>query len=155
MRIPNLRHWPRLALLGLGAMLVACGSGPDAFSQADRDHDGKLSKQELGLTLLNAVFAAGDENGDAKITWEEWLKVDPKAAKKEFQVRDSNNDGAVTPAELKSYAEGRKAFDDLFADIDKNRDGFADQAELKEFHEQVMKAEGKTDLEKLINHTRQ
>lgn len=137
------------------AVFAGCSGGPDPFAEADKDGDGKLSKPELGRVLLNAVYSAGDANGDSRITMEEWKMVDPEAKKSDFELRDSNNDGAVTPAELKAYSDSKKSFDKLFASIDKGGDGFVDRAEAKEFHAAMSAAKGETEMEKLINYSRQ
>ena len=155
MQNPSLQTWRQLALLGAIAAITSCAQQQDAFTQADKDKDGKLSKPELGLVLLNAIYTAGDENGDSKITFEEWTKVDPKADKAGFALRDKDGDGAVTPAELKAYADGKKSFDKLFKSIDTSKDGFVQQEEAKVFHEKLSQTEGKTDLEKLINYSQQ
>jgi Ca2+-binding EF-hand superfamily protein len=145
----------RWALLGGVAILAGCGGGADPFAEADKDGDGKLSKPELGRVLLNAVYSAGDANGDSRITWEEWKTVDPQAKKSDFDLRDGDRDGAVTPAELKAYSDSKKSFDKLFASIDKSGDGFVDRTEAKDFHSAMMAAEGETEMEKLINYSRQ
>jgi Ca2+-binding EF-hand superfamily protein len=155
MQKPSHRFWTRLALAGTLAIAAGCTSGPDAFTEADKDRDGKLSKPELGRVLLNAVYAAGDANGDSHITWEEWQAVDPKAKREDFALRDANGDGAVTPPELKAYSQGKKSFDKLFASIDKSGDGLVDRPEAKEFHTAMMAAQGETEMEKLLNYSRQ
>lgn len=147
--------WASCALVGAFSLLAGCGGGVDPFVEADKDSDGKLSKPELGRVLLNAVYSAGDANGDSRITWEEWKTVDPKAKPTEFALRDADRDGAVTPAELKAYSDSRKSFDKLFASIDKSGDGFVDRTEAKDFHTAMMAAEGETEMEKLINYSRQ
>ena len=145
----------RWALVAGVAVLAGCGGGTDPFVEADKDGDGKLSKPELGRVLLNAVYSAADADGDARITWEEWKAVEPKAKQADFNLRDTDRDGAVTPAELKAFSDSRKSFDKLFASIDKGGDGFVDRAEAKEFHAALMAAEGETEMEKLINYSRQ
>jgi Ca2+-binding EF-hand superfamily protein len=155
MQFGNHSFWARFALAGSLAILVGCSGSVDPFAEADKDGDGKLSKQELGRVLLNAVYSAGDADGDARITWEEWKAVDPQAKPGDFALRDADRDGAVTPAELKAYSESKKSFDKLFASIDKNSDGFVDRIEAKEFHAAMMAAEGETEMEKLINYSRQ
>ena len=145
----------RCALVGGFAILAGCGGAVDPFAEADKDGDGKLSKPELGRVLLNAVYSAGDADGDSRITWEEWKTVDPQATRNDFSLRDSDRDGSVTPAELKAYSDSKKSFDKLFASIDKSGDGFVDRAEAKEFHTAMMAAEGDTEMEKLINYSRQ
>jgi Ca2+-binding EF-hand superfamily protein len=151
----NQRFWTRLALAGGLAVLASCSGGGDPFAQADKDSDGKLSKPELGSVLLIAVFAAGDADGDSRITWDEWKNVDPQAKPGEFALRDRNSDGAVTADELKAYSDSKKSFDKLFASMDKSGDGFVDRAEAKEFHHAMMAAEGETEMEKLFNYSRQ
>jgi EF hand len=154
MQRKSLVCWWRLALFGAAVMLPSCASGPDAFKEADRDGDGKLSRQELANVFLNAVYSAGDADGDSKITFKEWTTVDPKADKAAFALRDKDGDGAVTPAELKSYAEGKKSFDKLFQAIDTSKDGFVQRDEAKVFHENLSKTEGETEIEKLINYSK-
>ncbi len=148
-------RWSRLALLGAAAMLASCASQQDVFKQADLDGDGKLSRPEVARVFLIAIFTAGDANGDSKITFAEWTEVDPKADKAAFALRDKDGDGAVTPEELKAYAEGKKSFDKLFTAIDTSKDDFVQKEEAVVFHENLSKAEGKTEVEKLINYSKQ
>lgn len=155
MQSNHTKCWSRLALVCAAAAFTSCASQPDAFKQADRDSDGKLSRQELGLVFLTAIYTTGDQNGDAKITFEEWVQVDPKADKAGFGLRDKDGDGAVTPAELKAYAEGKKSFDALFLAIDTSKDGFVQRDEAVAFHAKLSQTEGKSDLEKLINYSKQ
>lgn len=144
-------------LVAVAAMLgiSGCSSTTPAFQQADTDRDGVLSKAEFSLVLLEATFAAADANGDAKITWDEWKAADPSAVKSKFTACDANKDGVVTPAELRQWTEANKAFDQIFTAIDTDGDGKISQPEAKAFHQELMKAEGASDVEKLLNFARQ
>jgi Ca2+-binding EF-hand superfamily protein len=146
-------YLPRLAACAAVLALASCG--PDHFEVADLDGDGFLSKEEFGLALLEDIFATADADGDARITWEEWLAVDPEAQRAQFDQRDLDGDGAVTPEELKSFAGKRESFEHLFASIDTDGDGKIDRAEIKDFYQKLSGAEGQSDIEKLLNISRQ
>src|SRR5438046_3922279 len=95
-----------IALLSL-PLALAVGKTPDRFDQADRNHDGMLSLDELNAFLVSEIFGPHDKNKDGKLTRAEWMEGSNDAAKGEaFRVRDANADGVVTMDEALAY--GRK-----------------------------------------------
>jgi hypothetical protein len=53
-------------------------------------------------------FKAADTNGDRKLSKEEMQKGMPRLAE-HFDEIDSNHDGQVTPAEMKTFIKAKKA----------------------------------------------
>lgn len=85
----------------------------------DKDHDGIVSPEEvkticqtldLDITMVPAIIHAYDDNGDGKITIEEFESY--------WNDRNSNKE---------------TIFKHLFEHIDKNKSGFVDVSEMMEF----------------------
>ena len=74
---------------------TAAPAGPDGFSQADTNHDGKLSRDEASDYLVIEIFISRDANHDGRMTLEEWVGGDPTRSA-DFKKRDANDDGIVT-----------------------------------------------------------
>ena len=74
----------------------------DNFALADADHNGKLSRGELGDYLVYEVFSLADTNRDGRISLQEWLRVKPGETAA-FKERDANSDGYVTLPEGIEY----------------------------------------------------
>ena len=72
-------------------------ASPLAFNSLDRDNNGSLSRQEMGVDAkeTNDVFARVDANRDERISAEEWLW-----SRRSFSQRDANGDGAITRSEF-------------------------------------------------------
>ena len=117
------------ALLFVADRSVA-GSKIDNFGRADANHDGKLSREELGDYLVYEVFSICDSNGDGKISLKEWLRVKQDGAAA-FKERDANDDGYVTLTEAITYGRRGGAGLSLLKKADKNHDGKVDRAELQ------------------------
>ena len=74
---------------------TAATAGPDAFSQADTNQDGNLSRDEASDFLVIEIFISRDANHDGRMTLEEWVGGDPDRSA-DFKKRDANHDGIVT-----------------------------------------------------------
>jgi Ca2+-binding EF-hand superfamily protein len=139
---------PRIIFFPVALLaFVFAGCKKDAFSKADLDCNGILSKQETSLVLLESIYSASDANGDARITFVEWKTVNPDAKKSLFEKRDLDRDGAVTPEELKAYSKREDSFEKLYAAMDLNSDGSIDRNEAKLFHEKIAAAESATNIQ--------
>ena len=67
------------------------------FARADKDDDGKITRQEL-LEPRRKAFAKLDANGDGRLSFEEWAV---RTAEK-FAGADADGNGALTPAEYEA-----------------------------------------------------
>ncbi len=103
------------------------------FDAADKDKDGKLSKQEFtaGFPKLADRFEAFDGNKDSFVSRDEmykgWQAYKDVYAEKRFNDSDANKDGMLSKDEF-STAFPRLA--DKFGSLDKNADGFITFQEL-------------------------
>jgi Ca2+-binding EF-hand superfamily protein/peroxiredoxin/mono/diheme cytochrome c family protein len=126
---------PILALLALGATSFTQQATPDAiFQRADKNHDGKVTPDELPNT---ETFARFDLNKDGVITLEEGRKVlgsgavaeaiaaSPTGGEQIFKYLDKNGDGVLTEDELPQQARRLKA-------LDQDKDGRITRAEALE-----------------------
>jgi hypothetical protein len=60
---------PIIALTALSLALNACQTtSPDRFDQADKNHNGSLSRDEINTHLVSAIFDTRDANHDQKMT---------------------------------------------------------------------------------------
>jgi Ca2+-binding EF-hand superfamily protein len=132
-------------------LVTLCGCAADRFKEVDRDKSGVLSKSEVGLALLDSVFAFSDGDGDARITFAEWKAANPEAKQELFAKRDEDKDGAVTPEELKAYANRVGSFDKLFATIDTSGDTQIDRTEARAFREKLEAAAAAAETAKKQN----
>jgi len=135
-----------LATLSGAAVALAQPHGHRGFEQRfekmDANHDGKLSKDELGAGLQR-LFTEADANKDGRVTKDELAAMRGKRggdgqhprqhADRDghgkhgggfFAHLDANGDGAVDAAELKQAANTR------FDRLDANHDGVVDKSEL-------------------------
>jgi Ca2+-binding EF-hand superfamily protein len=70
------------------------------FDRIDGNKDGNLNRRELGGRVTPAEFAAADRNRDGKLSKEEYLSV----VEKRFRAADPNNNGKIEEKELLSRA---------------------------------------------------
>jgi len=90
------------------------------------------AKGEAFQAKFQERLKAADKNGDGKWTKDELAQTLPAHR---FDALDSNKDGTLTQEELNARSEGfaekRAAFrDKLFSRLDTNSDGFVDSSEL-------------------------
>merc|ERR1719219_2312640 len=98
------------------------------FVEADWNHDGKLSFEEIKSykhNFLKEMFNYDDKNHDGFID----LNEAKQASAKDFDELDWNHDGKLSFEENKSYNQN---FKEMFNDVDKNLDGFIDLNEAKQ-----------------------
>jgi Ca2+-binding EF-hand superfamily protein len=80
------------------------------FARLDKDNDGQLTPEEMQAARgewrehrddLRDKFAAADKDGDHALDLAEAQVAFPKIAEN-FKTLDTNNDGKVTPEELRA-----------------------------------------------------
>ena len=103
------------------------------FDRADTNHDGKLSRDEVNVFLVNQIFDSRDSNHDGKMTKEEWAGGD-RARLAQFNKRDTDGDGIVAKEEAIAYGSRRGLSKEIMAEADKNHDGFLDRAEVQAYY---------------------
>src|SRR5213595_3048722 len=98
-----------IALVSL-PLALATAKTPDRFEQADKNHDGKLTRAE-------------------------WMAGSNDSAKAEaFRVRDANADGVVTMDEALAYGRKKGMAKELLEKADTNKDGKLSIAEIKAYY---------------------
>jgi len=128
-----------LLCMALGA-LTACQttmqSSPqvDRFAKADANHDGKLSRDEVGDYLVMQIFESRDTNHDGKLTWDEWKVEGVKGQRARFDARDTNHDGVVTVEEAIAYERKHHELTKEFKKADKNGNGLLTREEVAAFY---------------------
>ena len=104
------------------------------FSKNDKDHDGKLSKDEFPGS--DEAFDHLDKNRDGHIDKAEALEARKDAStrgkKDYFNENDKDHDGKLSKEEFSGSAKA-------FNYIDKNRDGYIDKDEVREARKARMK----------------
>jgi len=108
-------------------------SGPEGFSPADANHDGKLSRDEASDFLVIRVFVARDANHDGRMTLEEWIGGDPTRSA-DFKKRDANNDGVVTLQEAIAFGRASGVVNEIMREADTNHDGSLSEAEVTAYY---------------------
>ena len=123
-----------IALVSL-PLALATAKTPDRFEQADKNHDGMLSLDELNAFLVGELFGPHDKNKDGKLTRAEWMAGSNDSAKAEaFRVRDANADGVVTMDEALAYGRKKGMAKELMQKADTNKDGKLSIAEIKAYY---------------------
>ena len=111
----------------------AATAGSDAFSQADANHDGKLSRNEASDFLVIQIFISRDANHDGRMTLLEWTGGDPGRSA-DFKKRDTNHDGIVTKKEALTYGRAHGVVNQIMREADTNHDGALSRAEVKAYY---------------------
>ena len=152
---PNRKYGLRLGAVALAAtvLLLPSCKEKDGFTMADADEDGRVSPAEFSRYMLEAIFAAADADGDAKVTFEEWQKANPDAEKNKFYAPDKDGDKMVNPEEAKAHFERQGTMTDLFKKIDTDKDGYLSREEVVAFTEKMEAQSGSTQLQKLQQAT--
>lgn len=138
MKLPTQFH--RLLFTGaLLSLLAACApttqiTEPNRFDQADTNHDGCLSRDEISDMLVTELFNARNTSQDGKLTRAQWVVPGDDAANKVFSGADANHDGVVTLAEAKAYGRKTGVGNRLATRADKNGDGCVDHAEVQAYY---------------------
>ena len=112
---------------------TAATAGPDAFSPADTNHDGKLSRDEASDFLVIKIFISRDANHDGRMTLEEWIGGDPTRSA-DFKKRDANDDGIVTMKEAITYGRAHGVVNQIMQEADTNHDGALSRAEVTAYY---------------------
>ena len=115
------------------APTAAAPAGPDGFSQADTNQDGKLSRDEASDYLVIEIFISRDANHDGRMTLEEWVGGDPTRSA-DFKKRDANDDGIVTTQEAIAYGRAHGVVNQIMAEADTNHDGALSRDEVKAYY---------------------
>ena len=122
-----------IALVALPLVLVA-GKTPDRFEQADKNHDGMLSLDEVNAFLVREIFGPRDKNKDGKLTRAEWMVSKDASLAEDFRVRDANGDGVVTMEEALAYGRKKGMAKELMQKADTNKDGKLSMAEIRAYY---------------------
>ena len=134
----NTRHLQLIALALATLVIAACqtnsGAPPNRFDQADANHDGFLSVDEVNSYLVTEIFSARDLNKDGKLTREEWIVGNDPAQEKAFRERDANKDGIVTIDEALAYGRKKGMAKKFMAAADKNKDGKLSREEVQAYY---------------------
>ena len=112
---------------------TAATAGADAFSQADTNHDGNLSREEASDFVVIRVYISRDANHDGRMTLEEWVGGDPDRSV-DFKKRDANQDGIVTMAEAITYGRAHGDVNQIMQEADTDHDGALSRAEMKAYY---------------------
>jgi len=125
----------RRALAALCLGIAGCQTTqPNRFDQSDTNHDGKLSRDEINIYLVTAVFESRDTNHDKKLTKAEWLVGGDAGREKEFRDRDANHDGVVTLDEALAYGRKKGVANKVVREADKNKDGAVSREEITAYY---------------------
>jgi hypothetical protein len=115
------------------APTTAAPAGPDGFSQADTNQDGKLSRDEASDYLVIEIFISRDANHDGRMTLEEWVGGDPTRSA-DFKKRDADGDGIVTTKEAIAYGRAHGVVNEIMQEADTNHDGALNRDEIKAYY---------------------
>ena len=108
-----------------------------AFKKADKDNDGKLTKDEAkAMPSVAKHFDAIDADKDGTVSLDEIRASMKKAGRamhdravERFKSADKDNDGTLTKAEAKTMPRVAKNFDA----IDKDKDGTVSEREIHDY----------------------
>ena len=112
------------------------GAFVQKLKAADRDQDGRVTKDEFAAGLPNApekMFGNLDKNSDSAITKDEYPKAAPdrnnrrQNFQKQIKSADTDGDGKVTREEFKKAFP--KSGDKVFDRLDRNSNGIYDKAD--------------------------
>lgn len=116
------------------AVLGCQTTSPDRFAQADADHSGKLSRDEVNSYLVIRIFESRDSNRDGKLTKAEWLAGNDAGQERIFRDRDANHDGVVTLDEALSYGQKKGMANKLVREADTDKDGLISREEATAYY---------------------
>lgn len=102
------------------------------FAEVDENGDGKVSQEEFFIYIEKTSFGILDADGNRKITLTEWLVYEKGAtAEAVFLTMDEDRDGVLTYEEIIAVPMKRKTINNLFGTMDDNGDGMLELEELK------------------------
>jgi len=116
-------------------LFAACNTtnGSKSAIPGDADGDGYLDAAELETHITLRLVAVYDQDGDGKVSFEEWRAVAPEADRARFRRADTNSDGGVDFDEMRAVVRRHPTFGRLMESIDTDGDGRASRAELDAF----------------------
>lgn len=109
----------------------------ERFAQADKDGDGKLSKDEAAaMPRLAKQFDQIDANKDGYLSKDELQAMRARHGEQRQARPDTDRDGNISRAEADRFPKLKENFDKL----DTNKDGVLSREEMKAAHDRKAKA---------------
>ena len=105
------------------------------FRKADRNGDGKVSREEYGKLMIDEMAEYFDANGDGVVSKSEFVALGGSA--ESFDRLDSRGDGLLTAEEAKSSKEVVELLTVAFVGADINGDGYVTLEEAKAYREKA------------------
>ena len=102
------------------------------FADVDRDHDGKLTRQEFVAVIISRLFQDFDKNKNGKITKAEFFEYarDKKLAEKEYPLMDTEAKGYITQKDVDRNQPLILRLQGEFKKLDKGNKGYITLADL-------------------------
>lgn len=127
------------ALTAATLAICSCSTAPtqkprDRFAEADVNHDGRLSREEVARLLATKQFESLDTNKDGKLSMTEWNPTGNALDAKRFRAADTNHDGFVTLDEAVAYLKNSGIVTDFMKGADTNHDGYVSREEAAAYY---------------------
>ena len=102
------------------------------FADVDRDHNGKLTRQEFVDVIISRLFQDFDKNKNGKITKAEFFEYarDKKLAEKEYPLMDTEAKGYITRKDVDLNQPLISRLQGEFKKLDKSNKGYITLADL-------------------------
>ena len=139
------------ACLAIAATAVIATGCNNKFKKADTNKNGKLETTELDTALAKGLHKAGDKNHDGNVTFAEWKAVNESSNQAKFNKYDTDGTTGLSLTEATTALNNEGTFKKLSDKIDTNDDGVIDKAEAGTFHDAMVAADGRNEVEKLNN----
>ncbi|MEP4076245.1 EF-hand domain-containing protein [Haloferula sp.] len=123
----------RIGLMACASSVLLSCASPSLYSVTDTDGDGRLSRIEVEILLVDTIFKNEDTNRNGQVTADEWKSANPDDDVALFNARDLNGDGVVTLEEARSHARKNGTFDKVIADLDDDNDGYISDSDFDAF----------------------